>query len=310
MNTTFLLSGGIGRVITSIPALEKYHLLNPEDDFRILTNTWDYLFWSNPTLQKRTFDSNIKGCFDNYVLNYNLVVPEPYTYYKFYREEINLIEAFDDLINKEDKSVSLKSDGYLYLSTTEKASALQTIEEFKQIKKKTKVVVFQPYGSAVNQSNNEILDISQRSLSLKNCFEIIKILSEYCSVVFMGQDNLKHVDDNISISLVNDYYYMRSMMGIISCCDYFIGIDSVGQHIAKSFKKPGTILMGSTNEKNYSYPEHFNIFRKPGSNPCYAPWRISETDTNFANRMNDGIMDLSNSEIKQICAKILEDIFK
>ena len=36
MNTTFVLNGGAGRVIASIPALEKFHRLNPQDDFKIL----------------------------------------------------------------------------------------------------------------------------------------------------------------------------------------------------------------------------------------------------------------------------------
>jgi len=32
MNTTFLLNGGAGRIITAIPALEKNQKLNPADD--------------------------------------------------------------------------------------------------------------------------------------------------------------------------------------------------------------------------------------------------------------------------------------
>ena len=35
-NTTFVISGGAGRVVTAIPALEKYHRLNPDDDFKVL----------------------------------------------------------------------------------------------------------------------------------------------------------------------------------------------------------------------------------------------------------------------------------
>ena len=40
MNTTFLLSGGAGRIIAAIPALEKYHRLNPDDDFRVVIYGW------------------------------------------------------------------------------------------------------------------------------------------------------------------------------------------------------------------------------------------------------------------------------
>ena len=43
-NTTFVISGGAGRVVTAIPALEKYHRLNPHDDFKVLVHGWVDLF--------------------------------------------------------------------------------------------------------------------------------------------------------------------------------------------------------------------------------------------------------------------------
>ena len=50
-NTTFVISGGAGRVVTAIPALEKYHRQNPDDDFKVLVHGWIDLFWSHPLLQ-------------------------------------------------------------------------------------------------------------------------------------------------------------------------------------------------------------------------------------------------------------------
>ena len=35
-STAFFINGGAGRVITSIPALEKFHEENPDDDFVIV----------------------------------------------------------------------------------------------------------------------------------------------------------------------------------------------------------------------------------------------------------------------------------
>ena len=58
MNTTFIIDGGAGRVINSIPALEKYYKLNPEDDFNIIVHGWESVFWSNSKLQKRVFGSH------------------------------------------------------------------------------------------------------------------------------------------------------------------------------------------------------------------------------------------------------------
>ena len=305
MNTTFLLSGGIGRVVTSIPALEKFYKLNPEDNFKVLVNGWENVFWSHPILQNRTFDPNQKGSFELYVKNNNLVVPEPYNNYNFYNQKTNLVQAFDEIINDDLDHTDLKESGYLYLNTTEKNNAKQNIANFKDLTKKDKIIVFQPYGSAAQQISTEVVDDSNRSCSVENYFEIIKTLSEHAAVVFMGQNNLRHVNDNISIYLNDDAYYIRNMIGLISECDFFLGVDSVGQHIAKSFNKPGMILMGGTDERNYSYPNHFKIFRKERSVPLYAPWRISDTDSNYSNRLNDGMMEYTKDEIKEICNLVI-----
>lgn len=305
MNTTFLLSGGIGRVITSIPALEKFHKLNPEDDFKVLVNGWENVFWSHPILQNKTFDPNQKGSFELYVKNNNLVVPEPYNNYNFYNQKTNLIESFDEIINCDLNHTDLKDSGYLYLNTTEKNNAKQNIAYYKDFKQVKKVIVFQPYGSTAQQINNDAIDDSNRSLSVENYFEIVKTLSKHAAIIFMGQTHLRHVDDNISIYLNDDPYYIRNMIGLISECDFFLGVDSVGQHIAKSFNKPGMILMGGTDERNYSYPNHFKIFRKEGSVPLYAPWRISDTDSNYSNRLNDGMMEYTKDEIKEICNLVI-----
>ena len=308
MNTTFLLSGGIGRVITSIPALEKFYKLNQEDDFKVLVNGWENVFWSHPILQSRTFDPNQKGSFELYVKNHNLVVPEPYNNYNFYNQKTNLVEAFDELINDDLDHTNLKESGYLYLNTVEKNNAKQNIANFKDLTKKDKVIVFQPYGSAAQQISTEVVDDSNRSLSVESYFEIVKILSEHAAVVFMGQNNLRHVNDNLSIYLNDDLFYIRNMMGLISECNFFLGVDSVGQHIAKSFNKPGMILMGGTDERNYSYPNHFKIFRKEGSVPLYAPWRISDTDINYSNRLNDRMMEYTKDEIKEICNLVIRSL--
>ena len=66
-NTTFVFSGGAGRTIAAIPALEKYARLNPDDDFKVLIHGWCDLYWSHPILQDRTFDVNQKGSFELFV---------------------------------------------------------------------------------------------------------------------------------------------------------------------------------------------------------------------------------------------------
>jgi ADP-heptose:LPS heptosyltransferase len=92
---------------------------------------------------------------------------------------------------------------------------------------------------------------------------------------------------------------LRFYMAMISQCDYFVGVDSVGQHMARAFNKPGLVIMGSTFEKNVTYPDHFKIYRN-GVKPTYSPIRIGGIDCEFADRSNDGVMKFSEKEIREI----------
>ena len=52
---------------------------------------------------------------------------------------------------------------------------------------------------------------------------------------------------------------LRTWSAVIEAADYFVGVDSVGQHIARIFDKPGSVILGSTFAENITYSEHFNI---------------------------------------------------
>jgi len=92
---------------------------------------------------------------------------------------------------------------------------------------------------------------------------------------------------------------LRFYMAMISQCDYFVGADSVGQHIARSFDKPGVVIMGSTFEKNVSYPDYFKIYRN-GIKPTYNPIRIGGVDCEMADRANDQVMSFNDQQLLEI----------
>ena len=46
---------------------------------------------------------------------------------------------------------------------------------------------------------------------------------------------------------------LNGWMGVINSADYFLGCDSIGQHMAYALKKPSTVVIGST------FPENFLI---------------------------------------------------
>lgn len=309
MNTTFIINGGAGRVITAIPALEKYHRLNPKDDFRVIVHGWESLYWSHPILQPRTVGIHQKNIFEEYVKNYRLVCPEPYYNHDYYNQHISLAEAFDVEINNTTDHKDI-SKPHLFISTYERNSIRRIIDEFKQIHKKNKVVVFQPYGSTMTVTNNRPYDSSNRSLDVDDYLEIAKFLNDKdCLIIFFGNRELRHPGDTFSADTSNFNPDLRMYMSMISECDYFIGCDSVGQHMARAFDKPGTVFMGSTFEKNVGYPDHFKIIRKAGQSPVYSPIRLGGVESDFTDRLNDGIMSFSRDEIKRACETILQDIY-
>lgn len=298
-NTTFLISGGAGRVITAIPALEKFSRLNPDDDFKVLVHGWDMLYWSHPILQEKTFEVGQKGVFENYIKNYNLVSPEPYHSYGYYNQEKSLAEAFDEFINQTDDHSDLEKPN-LYCSYAEKATIKSNIEALKKQTNRDKIIVFQPFGSGATIENGVFIDSSGRSMYPEDFSELCRHLSQYACVVYFGPPNLYEYSGCGELAFVPPTADLRMYMALIEQCDYFIGCDSVGQHMARSFEKPGLILMGSTFEKNVSYPDYFKFYRNDSVTVKYNPIRIGGIDCQLADRNNDGAMKFSNSQLKEI----------
>lgn len=307
MDKTFLLSGGAGRIITAIPALTRYAQINKDKDFKVIIHGWSNLYNCHPILHNKTFDIETKGIFDLVIKNSELICPEPYHLYDYYNQNLSLADAFDVLING-DSHLSLRQIPTLHLHSNESYTAKRMIEEAKKQFNKTKFIVFQPYGSGCQDADGKILDTSGRSLSREAAEKLCEFLSKDAVVLYFG-DN-KFAPDITKYQVLNSSSIpgadLRFFMAMIANCDYFIGVDSVGQHMARAFNKPGTIFMGSTFEVNVSYPEWFNFIRRQGYKPSYSPIRISPLDISHYEMANDGIMDFDEIEIEESCENIKE----
>jgi len=308
MNKTFIINGGAGRVITAIPALEKYHKQNPEDDFRVIVHGWESLYWSHPVLQQRTIGVHQKDIFEQYIKPREVVCPEPYYQYDYYNQRISLAEAFDRQINNTTDHADIGKPN-LYISTYEKTSVKRILAELKEQHKKSKVAVFQPYGSGMQIVNGRPFDSTHRSIDCDDYLSIIEQINKDVLIIFFGSQELRHPGDKITPDLGMFNPDLRMYMSLISECDYFIGCDSVGQHMARSFNKPGTVFMGSSFDKNVTYADHFNIIRNKDRKPVYSPIRFGGVDSEFTDRLNDGIMSFSTDEIKQFCNTINKSIY-
>ena len=100
---------------------------------------------------------------------------------------------------------------------------------------------------------------------------------------------------------------LRQWASLVENSDYFVGVDSVGQHMARAVGTPGTVIFGSTFPINTSYPDYFQIIEKPGVKK-YSPIRLTGLDSTLSNRINDKLMDFEEKEINEIFKKICDDI--
>lgn len=300
-NTVFLLSGGAGRIIAAIPALEKYHRLNPDDDFKVLIYGWESLYWGHPILQERTFSVEQKGIFDLIIKSHNMFQPEPYHRWSYYNQEKSMAEAFDEEINNTNDHSDLEPPK-LYLHSQEITAAQSLIKTIREQHKKDKIVVIQPYGATGGLTDGKFTDQTQRSMYQSGYLKLINELPEKFACIYFGQQNLIHEKDEKSV--VPTGLDLRGWMGLIHECDYFVGVDSVGQHMARAFNKPGLVIMGSTFEKNVSYPDHFTFYRNKNVKAVYSPIRIGGTDGQLADRLNDEVMKFDTDQIKEIAGII------
>lgn len=300
----FYIDGGAGRVVAAIPALEKYARLHPNEDWGIVIAGWDQLLWGNPVLQERTYSADTKGLFNNFLKDADIETPEPYRVKGYFTQQLSLAEAFDEEINKTTDHSDLGIPN-IVLSKAEEKNAANVIYDAKAQFKKDKTIVIQPFGRSARIDRTEVIDDSTRSLEPRNYLELVRKLSARYNLVLFAENQFFLPEDTYTFKLQTD---LRGWAAIIEAADYFVGVDSVGQHMARAFSKPGTVIVGSTFAVNTTYPDHFQIIEKEGVEKVYSPIRISGLDSHLADRLNDRCMDFTNKEVDEIYSKIVADI--
>lgn len=292
MKTIICIDGGVGRAVTAIPALLKFGELNPNDDWYVSVVGWDFMYWGIPELQKRTFNPETKGVFENYFWDANRVIsPEPYKVPGYYRQEISLTEAFDIEINGSYDHSDLCLP-FLKLSHLEILKAKEHIHKVKKEQKKDKTIVIQPYGSTATLYPVGVYDETARSIPQKMYETLInKLMLDY-NVIYFGPQEMY---DGKTYKPEPDLT-LREWAALISESDYFVGCDSCGQHFARAVNTNGTVILGGTHENNVSYPDFFQIIQRDVKIEP-SPMRISMIQSHLANRLNEERILFKEDEI-------------
>ena len=305
-NTAFFINGGAGRVICSIPAFEKYEEENPHDDFVIICEGGMEFFKGHKTLHKRCYDSNHKNLFEDKIKDRVCESPEPYRVWEYYNQLCNLSQAFDIAINK--KGIRDLDRPFINLNSEEFYSGIDVVNEVKEKTKKDKIIVFQPFGRGMQDFHNASVDRSGRSLTINDTVEIIRKLQKDYGIVLMSEFKIEAEKNKLDPVAMPLNISLKHWAGIISEADYFIGIDSVGQHIAHALDKKTTALISATYPINTSYPSNpkFNILDLGEGRRVYDPIRISYDEVSMLH--NEKLMQLNSKVIDYIVNSIKSHI--
>lgn len=301
MTTLIALDGGLGRIITAIPALLKYSKNHPDEEWYITIPGWDFITWGFPELQERTFNPDARGSFDLYWKADQVISPEPYRVPAYYRNEISLREAFDVCINNSTDHQNLPPM-QLKLSLAEKRRALEVLEEAKSKHQKKKSIVIQPYGSTATPHPAGIYDDSLRSMPKNMLDYFIKELSKDYNLIYMGAKEM-HDPRMYRPELEHN---LREWAAVIEAADYFIGCDSCGQHMRKCFNKKSSVMIAGTHRVNVTY-DGFHIIERDV--PFYPDaMRISGFQSHMSSRLNEPRLEFTQEEIESAYQEIIENI--
>ena len=295
----FFINGGAGRVIASIPALEKY--AETHDDFVIVAEGGMNFFKGHPVLDKYAYDHWHKNLFEDKIKHRDCMTPEPYRRWHYYNQKSNIAQAYDMEINGLDEPRDLPTPK-IKLSKTEAINAINLVEQIKAKTKKDKVIVVQPFGRGAEVQGEFIIDQSSRSFHQSYIVDIIENLRKDYGVLIMSEFQFP-VDKPGSKDLKPIAWPqadIRVWAGLIECADHFLGCDSVGQHIAKSVGTTVTAVIGSTFPINISYPDDkdFDIIDIGEGKRIYQPLRLTGED--YQDMMDDECMEMTEEDIKKV----------
>jgi len=289
----FFLNGGAGRMLCSVPALEKYEQESGDKDFIIVCEGGSEIFKGHPTLDKRTYDVMHKNLFEDKIRNRDIFNTEPYRVWEYYNQKCSLAQAFDIEINK--KGVRDLPKPTLKLSKEELVIGRQMVTEVKEKLKKEKAIVLQPFGRGIQYVDETFLDPTSRSIEYKDVKQLIrKLQDKNFAVILMSEFKLdlsgeKYKDDVASPEGLN----IRQWAAVIKYADKFLGCDSLGQHLAYTVDTPATVVLGSTYPENVSYPDTpgISIIDFGQDEREYSPIRITMDER--VDRAHEGLMTMT-----------------
>ena len=293
-STAFFVNGGYGRMLCSIPALEKYHEENPEDDFIIVCEGGTDAYKGHPVLDERAYDVWHKGLFKDKIKDRKIVTTEPYRVWEYYNQKASIAQAFDIQING--KGCRDLPPPTLWLSREELLIGRKIVNDVKEKLAKDKVMVIQPFGRGIQHIDGAFVDPTGRSIEFRNLKNLIKKAQENgYAIILMAEMAIDFSKYKLKDELaMPEGLGLRQWAAVIKYSSHLLCCDSVAQHFSYITQTPTTVIMGPTFPVNVSYPDcdYFNIVDLGMNDRLYDPIRIMPDE--FTSRNNENIMGMTD----------------
>lgn len=298
------IDGGMGRCIAATGAIA-----NCKRDISVVSS-FPQLF---DGVLDRVYPLDTHYLYNDHILLGDYKEPEPYNDYRFYREEKHLSQVYNYLLNGVDEYVR----PIIHLSPTEKEFAKEFIDSVRvgrldqnngcncgkckdkpkkkpqKIKKKKKVLLFQPYARS---GGTRMPDESYRSMSKDSIDKIVETFKKDYTILLVRAGNQATWSDTFPFTN-ND---IRRIISVIPLVDGIVCCDSFLHHAVAGLGNPvkTVVLWGGTSEKNFGHKGQTHLRVKDIE---VEPNRVPHNHSYYVNK-NKGCNDFTSlvDKVKEI----------
>jgi ADP-heptose:LPS heptosyltransferase len=137
----------------------------------------------------------------------------------------------------------------------------------------------------INRLNKPLIGICTKSKeTVKNWPEsnwksLVETLTTIGQVIHLGDNSEPKIN---GITRFAGKTKIRDSAALLSCCDFFIGPDSLLMHIANGLDIPSIIIFGGSRPVDcFGYEENINLFSQPHCSPCWIHDGYQQCNENF-----------------------------
>lgn len=323
-NIVFMIEGGVGKNLMATPVLKALKDEYPNSTIVVISPHIE-VFDRLPFVDRAFKLGDNKYLYDDYIKKGSFINFNPYNTDWFRFRKKSVIKIWYDILGL--RPADYEPRPIMKFSQKELEIALNIFNNLNTNfnKESNKKLIFTQYcggnsAKFVDANGNPVV----RQDNLRNANKAISEIADALKDDFLFLA-MKRPEEEASktpniITLVEDVHY-RIWGAIMNLCDGYLGIDSLGMHMAAAFDKPSFVLWGPTCKDNFGYhfkTKHYtgvceandlycnkgiardlNVLPCPCDNSCMNSLNIEAIKREIWDEFYEEKIDVQNEKIKQ-----------